>query len=347
MITRKVWIDAAKGLCMILVVLRHSTLWIEGEFNEGAVTFWWQFSEFLSPIRMPLFFLISGYLVANAIQRPLSQSRARTFGMMYIYMFWTGLFLLRLWIPAPGIQGETPSWSHFLLAVLLPTSFWYLWALAFYFLLCWGVQRLFRKSALWLAIPLFALSFFTSVLNDVFVPLIPQPLDALKVGSIAQNFIWYFVGAFGRDIYDRLMESTSVSKASSWILFYVGAYAVAASFELQGVLHPILSLIAIIGIAYLIPLLPLNGLISRLCTWIGKQTLPVYIFHIFGISAISLMVKAVGLDTVITNSIGLASLVIPPLLTVFLVTISLALGRMILGSRSRFLLNPAWLKVRK
>ncbi|MFT3945112.1 MAG: acyltransferase family protein [Ancrocorticia sp.] len=346
MITRKIWIDAAKGLCMILVVLRHSTLWIEDQFNEGPATFWWQVSEFLSPIRMPLFFLISGYLVANALRRPLSQSRARTYGMMYIYMFWTALFLLRLWIPSPG-GGEHPSWGNFFLAVILPTSFWYLWALAFYFLLCWGFQRVLGKSAVWLAIPLFALAFFTPSLNDFFVPLIPQPLDALKVGSITQNFIWYFAGAFGRPVFDRMMESTSALKASGWGLFYVAAYAGAASFELQGVLHPLLSLIAIVAIAYLIPLIPLNGPISKLCSWIGRQTLPVYIFHIFGISAISLIVKAVGLDSLIINHMGIASSVIPPLLTVLLVSISMLMGTIILGSRARFLFNPAWLKARQ
>lgn len=343
---RKAWIDVAKGLCMVLVVLRHATLWIENEFNDGTTLVWWEVSEFFSPVRMPLFFLISGYLVTNAVRRPLARSRARTIGFLYLYAVWSGLFLLRLWIPVPGINDSAPLWRNFFIALALPTVFWYIWALALYFVASWLLLKLFGPLAPWFVVPLFALAFTAPALNEFFIPLIPGPIDALKFGSIVSNFVWFYAGVHGREVWDRISSRATSRSFAVWLAAYVGAFAIATVEGLGTPLLPALALVAVIASAHAVPVVRGPRFVTRCLEEIGRLTFPVYIFHIFGISVISLLAKASGVGLWVSGNVALAGFFIPPVLTVLLVWASMAVGRVILNSPARWLMSPDWLKQR-
>ena len=61
------WVDYAKGFCIILVVMMHSTLRMGDTMNGIG---WMHYVvEFARPFRMPDFFLISGLFLANVIDR--------------------------------------------------------------------------------------------------------------------------------------------------------------------------------------------------------------------------------------------------------------------------------------
>jgi uncharacterized membrane protein YcfT len=61
------WVDTAKGFCIIMVVMMHSTLGVQEATGEpswmGALV------AFAKPFRMPDFFLISGLFLARVIDR--------------------------------------------------------------------------------------------------------------------------------------------------------------------------------------------------------------------------------------------------------------------------------------
>src|SRR5581483_7551827 len=62
------WVDVAKGICIILVVMMHSTFGVEKSIaSETALH---TFIEWARPFRMPDFFLISGLFLAARIDRP-------------------------------------------------------------------------------------------------------------------------------------------------------------------------------------------------------------------------------------------------------------------------------------
>src|SRR5580765_5906063 len=62
------WVDYAKGICIILVVMMHSTLGVEKA--AGELSWLNGFIEWARPFRMPDFFLISGLFLASRIDRP-------------------------------------------------------------------------------------------------------------------------------------------------------------------------------------------------------------------------------------------------------------------------------------
>lgn len=58
---------------MVLVVVYHVSLTGLNNMARGgdyATHFWGLLSTWLLPVRMPLFFLVSGVLATNALQRP-------------------------------------------------------------------------------------------------------------------------------------------------------------------------------------------------------------------------------------------------------------------------------------
>ena len=61
------WVDYAKGFCIVMVVMMHSTLGVEAAAGREG----WMHAvvEFAKPFRMPDFFLISGLFLARVVDR--------------------------------------------------------------------------------------------------------------------------------------------------------------------------------------------------------------------------------------------------------------------------------------
>jgi uncharacterized membrane protein YcfT len=90
---RVAWADTAKGVCILLVVLWHVImkhyLQIDWRISSPIPGAWGTLSEQLLPLRMPLFFTISGLFAAGAVSRPwpvLLRSRVAKF--CYLYAMW-------------------------------------------------------------------------------------------------------------------------------------------------------------------------------------------------------------------------------------------------------------------
>ncbi len=81
--------DAAKGVCIVLVVLhhlvtKHLELVLPGD--GPAVVAWGAVTAGLRPLRMPLFFVISGMFAASAVRRSWGASlRRRVATPYYLY----------------------------------------------------------------------------------------------------------------------------------------------------------------------------------------------------------------------------------------------------------------------
>src|SRR5258708_36614201 len=61
------WVDYAKGFCIVMVVMMHSTLGVEKA--AGAASWLGTVVEFARPFRMPDFFLITGLFLSPVIRR--------------------------------------------------------------------------------------------------------------------------------------------------------------------------------------------------------------------------------------------------------------------------------------
>src|SRR5436853_2240021 len=84
------WVDYAKGFCIVMVVMMHSTLGVEAAAGEQS---WMHvLVAFAKPFRMPDFFLISGLFLARVIDRDWRTYLDRkVVHFIYFYLLWTAI----------------------------------------------------------------------------------------------------------------------------------------------------------------------------------------------------------------------------------------------------------------
>ncbi|SHI64557.1 Uncharacterized membrane protein YcfT [Aureimonas altamirensis DSM 21988] len=128
------WLDVAKGGSILLVVLYHSTMYLRLE-DQASYAFV-QLNTLMEPVRMPLFFCISGFLAAGMFRRSWGDLfRRRILLFAYLFALWT---LIRFYFYRYAIDNTlTPQegdlHADLLTAWLVPSSgLWFIWALALY-----------------------------------------------------------------------------------------------------------------------------------------------------------------------------------------------------------------------
>ncbi len=101
------WVDYAKGICIVMVVMMHSVLGVEAA--AGQTGFMHYVVEFARPFRMPDFFLISGLFLSRVIDRDWClylDRKVMHFG--YFYVLWV---TIQFGFKAPAFAAEQ-SWIH-------------------------------------------------------------------------------------------------------------------------------------------------------------------------------------------------------------------------------------------
>src|SRR6478609_2085310 len=100
--TRIDWVDYAKGICIVMVVMMHSVLGVEKA--AGDTGFMRAFVMFAQPFRMPDFFLISGLFLAVVIDRDWRTYLDRkVVHFAYFYVLW---MTIQFVFKAPGLMQE-------------------------------------------------------------------------------------------------------------------------------------------------------------------------------------------------------------------------------------------------
>ena len=208
------WLNGVKGACMVLVVVVHVAGWYAAA--PLGKTEWLDISNALTPLRMPTFFLVSGILAQNAIDNDWPKARRRSLNLYFVYLLWTTM-LVSLYLLAPFTRGEDPEPALELLGAnaILPTYYWYIWALPVYYLLTAGARRLLGRMSPWLMVPAALLSFFALDLATLFSSYSPVlERYEIPIAQTIQNFLWFCSGVVAKTwivgTFDRARRRTLV-----------------------------------------------------------------------------------------------------------------------------------------
>jgi fucose 4-O-acetylase-like acetyltransferase len=278
---REKWADAVKAGCIFLIVLGHATglmHMVDGAVPSTATEVWKYATQALAPVRVPLFFLISGYFASRALRRPWrTVSVTRLANYYYLYAIWLVILVMiftfaieMTWpSPAPDYSPSAIWWQ-----LLIPgwqsqavNHLWYLWSLAFFFLLTKATISWSPIMAVVLALVVNQISAFDW-----------QPVPDL----IAANLLFFVIGA-------RLPElvkwCASKSRASYLILAAAGYVAIAGVTKYLGIgeLPAAATPLSFLGIFVAIRLLAAATRwtpLARGSAWLGSRTLPVYVMHL-------------------------------------------------------------------
>ncbi|MBL4646429.1 MAG: acyltransferase [Hyphomicrobiales bacterium] len=290
------WVDTAKGICIIFVVMMHSVLGVEKAVGE---TGWMHVVvAFAAPFRMPDFFLISGLFLANVIDRSwLRYLDRKVVHFFYFYALWV---TIQFAFKAPGFAAEfglAGTIKLYLMSYIDPFgTLWFIYILPIFFV----VTRLARQAR----VPMWMTGLVAAVLH-----LANVHSEILLVDEFTSRFVFFFAGyalapyVFRMAAWVRKDMFVASGLLLSWVLVNGGFvwWGVAAM--------PVVSLP--LGFAGALALICIASLLAgrwamKPIAWLGANSIVIYLafFLPMAISRIVLL----KLD--IISDIGLISLIV-------------------------------------
>ncbi|HMH97683.1 MAG TPA: acyltransferase family protein [Bradyrhizobium sp.] len=136
------WVDYAKGICIVMVVMMHSVLGVE--LAAGQTGFMHPLVAFAKPFRMPDFFLISGLFLSVVIDRDWRTYLDRkVVHFAYFYVLWV---TIQFGFKAPSFAAET-GWTHvgfmYLESFIEPFgTLWFIYLLPVFFVVAKATRRM-------------------------------------------------------------------------------------------------------------------------------------------------------------------------------------------------------------
>jgi len=207
------WIDAARGVAILLVVLHHAMQVASSSGYSSAL--WKEVSEAFATLRMPLFFTLSGLLAVNWMSkswRELLTNKVATF--VWLYLLWQAVTVsVRLLFPTGTLTGGTVV-RQLVIAVSTPiipqNSLWFLWALAIFFVLS---RLIFQLAPAWLVL---SVSAVLSALVFSWTIYIKNP----GWSGALENYVFFALGLYGalliRAFADRVTAIQALAVVAIW-----------------------------------------------------------------------------------------------------------------------------------
>ena len=330
---RLLWPDIAKGACILLVVL-HQVILKDYIFLVGAAfdpieDVWHGLTYGLKPVRMPLFFVVSGFFAASAIARPWRSSWRRVVSGYYLYVVWLtvfiGVYTLDREIPANRVVSVADFFGELLWAA---SSMWFLYALAVYFVVAKLLRRL-PPAAVVTAAAFLAMS--VSGLG----------IEENNRFSVLMHLVYFLAGAYYPQVLRRIAATRLT--VGAWVGLVLGYLAVAAVVLHSGLPWSLAAFGAsLVGI-------PLGILLAVRCAgtrvgtglaWVGQRTLRVYVLHLIVLVALVQLPLSLGERGVLgfTAAVGY-----PLAMSAVVVAACFAVHQVLvrLGGRWLFALPPA------
>ena len=335
------WVDAAKGICIVFVVMMHSTLGVgEAMGGEGWMH---RVVAFAQPFRMPDFFLISGLFLGLVIDRPwLRYIDRKVVHFVYFYVLW---LTIQFAFKAPGMameQGAAATLGAYLWAYVQPFgTLWFIYILPVFFVFTRWVKGL----------PVWFVLAWAAVLE-----MLPVHTGSVIFDEFCARYVYFFAGyaLAGRifDLADRAAAHRGRAIAAlagwalinGWLVFTPAPPALALLQSGGGGGAGLASLPGIslaLGAAGAMAIVTASALVatapwSRWLSWLGAHSIVVYLAFFLPMAVSRVVLVRTGIVT----DIGTVSL---------LVTAAGVIGPVVLyglvqwSGRGRFLFErPGW-----
>ena len=277
-------IETLRGFAILGVVFNHTGAWIIAALNKSNIEAGWEsnilmfFMEFFSPLRMPLFTVISGWVYALM---PVDKENIKTYLLSKVRRIIIPLFFIStiLFFITGLVNNIYPSLGGSHGQVLSPLEFWKTWfyhfghlwflqAIVVLFILIavidlLGAMNHFRQWLIWLA----ATSLFYFVFPD------HVEFWSLSKTKVILPFFIFGVGLnrFEEQIFaSKLVKFIGLAVVAALVLKYIGRPWIIARHD-----WPLTLFIGTLAPVYL---LSLNIKIKPLIG-IGKYSYTIYLYH--------------------------------------------------------------------
>lgn len=339
---RIAWLDLVRAASIVLVVLYHVgagagyALLPKDSSSAGA---WWSSVNLaLAPVRMPLFFLVSGMLAVRAVQRPWSRVlRPRILDLLWPYLLWSTLFALTAWTRyAPD---DPVGYMKDQVAVTLTAMgpYWFIAVLPVFFV----AARLGRGRPRLLLAVAAAVYVGAWPLRQLMLgaEMIPQ-LVAEGTFRVTVYALWFIAGYVLRDrliaLAERAHPLLGVLGAACFVLVVLVRDEMDAGAVLDRSLLAAATLTGLLAAIAVAPWLTRSAAIARCGRELGSRTLAIYLVHPLVINLAVVWYPDSPLGAALRGTAAADVLLVP-----VLATVAVALAVAVHGIVERW--GPHWL----
>jgi uncharacterized membrane protein YcfT len=293
---RVAWVDTAKGICIIMVVVMHSTLGVEAAAGREG----WMHAlvAFAKPFRMPDFFLISGLFLARVIDRDWrSYADRKVVHFGYFYLLW---LTIQFAFKAPGIAAEAGMAEvarQYALAFIDPFgTLWFIYLLPVFFV----VTKLARD---WRIPP--------AVVWTIAAALEVAPIHTgwMVPDEFASRFVYFYTGYVMAPLVFSLAAKAQAHprRTVAWLVLWAMANGILV---MRGIADaPVISLI--FGLLGAVAVMRIAVLLAQRSFWApltycGQHSIVIYLsFFLFMAASRSVLIK-----TGVITDLGTISLIV-------------------------------------
>jgi uncharacterized membrane protein YcfT len=204
---RVAWVDYAKGICIVMVVMMHSTLGVG--IAAGGEGFLHYLVAFAKPFRMPDFFLISGLFLSRVIDRDWRTYLDRkVVHFAYFYVLW---MTIQFVFKAPGLateHGAAATLQLYALSFIEPFgTLWFIYLLPIFFV----VTRLTR------GVPALIIWLIGAALQTAHIE-----TGWMVIDEFAARFVYFYTGYWIASFVFAMADDVQIKPAIAivWLLLW-------------------------------------------------------------------------------------------------------------------------------
>ncbi|GAB4349271.1 MAG: acyltransferase family protein [Oricola sp.] len=309
------WVDAAKGISIILVVMMYAAHNV-GKYT-GDVGVLHYVIGFATPFRMPEFFMISGFFLSLVIARDWKRfADRRVVHYLYFYAVWATIsIVLKIGIASRDVGGML---SDLALAAVQPYGvLWFIYML--------GVFSAVAKLAWQFRLPHWLVLAAAAGLQMASIN-----VTSYIVTQFCAYFVFFYLGYVAAPLIFRIVGQAAARPLIA--VLGLAAWAAAETYLVfwpNGVLHPLEMemgyaafppLHLALAVAGAVALCVMAALLTKFAfmnwlRWLGEHSLVVYLAFTLPMSAIRIIAMKLGLtDTNLLSCIVLAGAVTAPVI---------------------------------
>lgn len=341
------WADLARAISIILVVGYHTGVSAVYDLLPRDLTdaseLWRSANQALLPLRMPLFFVVSGMLAVGAIGRPWFRvARPRVTNMLWAYVLWTVIFAVTAW----ARYAPDDPWGYMttivMSAPLFASPYWFIAVLPLFFL----VTRC-GRNRIGLLLAVLFLSYLLSPFLETWIEAAGSEFTLVAVGArrLTEYGLWFALGYALVGPLQRFGERgrpvlAFVALAASLPLLHLVLTA-----ELEPAVRRVMQLLATLtsvsGVLALTTVIASVPAAASLGRFIGGRTLMIYLVHPLFLNVVVVGLREVyGRDWMGTSL--WADVLLVPVVTASAIVVSLGAKAASDRVGSRWLVEAPW-----
>ena len=326
---RIAWLDLVRAISIVLVVLYHvgagaGNLLLPADSTTAGQR-WASLNLMLAPVRMPLFFMVSGMLAVRAVHRPWrAVVRPRLLDFAWPYLLWSALFAVTAWTRYAPLDPAGYMWDQVKVTLTAMGPYWFIAVLPVFFL----VARCGRRR------PRLLLAIAAAVYVAAW-PLRALMLEVDAIPALAAEgmfrctiyAVWYIAGYVLRDRIIARAERAHLAHG----LVAAGLFLAVTLLRQEGgggvfadrVLLAAATLSGLAAAVVLATRVVRIGAVARGGRWLGSRTLAIYLVHPLVINVAVVWYGHSALGEALRGS-TLADVLLVPAVTLLAVLVAVA-----------------------